>query len=436
MDGTREQGRGARGVDFRATTWLAWSLWTLVVATIGFGFLLWPVSEGALIPLVFSTAVPFATVGAIVASRRPYNPVGWLFIAFGVAAALRFTGSQYATYALLNHPGSLPTGDLIASFAIHLWHPALGLLIFSFLLFPHGQLLSPRWRLVAWVSASSCATALISGMLEYEFLYEYTWPEDLSFVKPLFTGPIAEIAATVFWYSSMVILAMLFASGGSLVLRLRRSSGEERQQLKWVVYSVALLAFVIPSTILVIIILQSHEDARVFFAVLFPLIPISVGIAILKYRLYDIDLLINRTLVYGSLTAMLALVYFGVVAATETLFRSLTGQQHQPQLAIVTSTLVIAALFNPLRRRIQVFIDRRFYRRKYDARKTLETFSAQLRNETDLDALGDDLLGVVRETMQPSHTSLWLRPATLPRGGSDGRSRTGSGAEAKKVKKN
>jgi hypothetical protein len=133
---------------------------------------------------------------------------------------------------------------------------------------------------------------------------------------------------------------------------------------------------------------------------------------------------------------MLALVYFGVVAATETLFRSLTGQQHQPQLAIVTSTLVIAALFNPLRRRIQVFIDRRFYRRKYDARKTLETFSAQLRNETDLDALGDDLLGVVRETMQPSHTSLWLRPATLPRRGSDGRSRTGVGAEAKKVKKN
>jgi peptidoglycan/LPS O-acetylase OafA/YrhL len=195
----------------------------------------------------------------------------------------------------------------------------------------------------------------------------------------------------------------------ALVLRLRRSSGEERQQLKWVVYSVALLAFVIPSTILVIIILQSLEDVRIFFAVLFPFIPISVGIAILKYRLYDIDILINRTLVYGSLTAMLVLVYFGGVAATETLFRSLTGQQQQPQLAIVLSTLVIAALFNPLRHRIQSFIDRRFYRSKYDARKTLETFSARLRNETDLDALGYDLLRVVRETMQPAHTSLWLR---------------------------
>jgi hypothetical protein len=396
--------------------WLAWPLWALIIAIIGLGFLLWPVSEGALIPLVLSTAVPFATVGALVASRRPYNPVGWLFIAFGAAAALRFTGSQYATYALLTHPGSFPAGDLIASLAIHLWHPALGFLTFSFLLFPHGRLLSPRWRIVAWVTALSCVTALISGMLEHEFLYEYTWPEDLSFVKALFSGPVAEVAATVFWYSSMVILAMLFTSGGSLVLRLRRSSGEERQQLKWVVYSVALLAFVIPSTILVIIILPSLEDVRVFFAVMFPLIPISVGMAILRYRLYEIDLIINRTLVYGSLTAMLAVVYFGGVAMTQAVFRTLTGQEEQPQLAVVVSTLVIAALFNPLRRRIQGFIDRRFYRRKYDAAKTLEAFSAKLRDETNLDALSDDLVEVVRETMQPAHVSLWLRHDTVSKG--------------------
>jgi hypothetical protein len=400
----------------RAASWLAWPLWALIIAIIGLGFLLWPVSKGALIPLVLSTAVPFATVGALVASRRPNNPVGWLFIAFGAAAALRVSGSQYATYALLTHPGSLPAGDLIASFAIHLWHPGLGLLIFSFLLFPHGRLPSRRWRIVAWVSAISCAAALISGMLEYEFLHEYTWPEDMSFVRPLFSGPVAEVAATVFWYSSMGILAMLFTSGGSLVLRLRRSSGEERQQLKWVVYSVALLAFVIPSTILVIIILPSLEDVRVFFAVMFPLIPISVGMAILRYRLYEIDLIINRTLVYSLLTATLVAVYFGGVAMTQAVFRTLTGQEEQPQLAIVVSTLVIAALFNPLRRRIQGFIDRRFYRKKYDAAKTLEAFSAKLRDETDLDALSDDLVGVVRETMQPAHVSLWLRPDTASKG--------------------
>jgi hypothetical protein len=400
----------------RTAAWLAWPLWGLIVVCICLGFLLWPVSEGALIPLVLSTAIPFATVGAIVASRRPYNTVGWLFIAFGAAATIRFSGSQYATYALLTHPGSLPAGDLVASIAIHLWHPALGLLIFSFLLFPHGRLLSRRWRIVTWVSAISCVTALISGMLEHEFLYEYTWPEDMSFVEPLFTGSLAEVAATVFWYSSMVILAMLFASGGSLVFRLRRSSGEERQQLKWVVYSVALLTLAVPSTILVIIILQSLEGVRVFFAMLFPLIPISVGIAILRYRLYDIDVIINRTLVYGTLTVTLALVYFGVVTVTQALIRALTVQQELPQLVVVASTLVIAALFNPLRRRVQSFIDRSFYRRKYDAAKTLEGFSTKLRDETDLEALSDDLVGVVSETMQPAHVSLWLRPETVPDG--------------------
>jgi hypothetical protein len=408
-EGAREQERATRRISPRAA-WLVWPLWTLVVATIALGFLLWPVSEVALVPLVLSTAVPFATVGAFVASQRPNNPIGWLFIAFGAAAALRFTGSQYATYTLLTHRGSLPAGDFIASFAVHLWHPALGLLTFSFLLFPHGRLPSRRWRFVAWLSAISCATALISGMLEYEFLHEYTWPENMSFVRPLFTGPVAEVAATVFWYSSMVILAMLFASGGSLVLRLRRSVGEERQQLKWVVYSVALLAFTLPSTILVIIMVRSLEDVRVFFAVLFPLIPIAVGIAILKYRLYDIDILINRTLVYGPLTATLIALYVLGIVVLQRLFVILTGQQST--LAVVASTLAIAALFNPLRRRIQGFVDRRFYRRKYDARKTLETFSATLRDETNLDALHDDLVGVVRETMQPAHVSLWFRPDT------------------------
>jgi hypothetical protein len=145
-------------------------------------------------------------------------------------------------------------------------------------------------------------------------------------------------------------------------------------------------------------------------------LPIAVGIAILRYRLYEIDIIINRTLVYGPLTATLALVYFGGVATAQLVFRALTGQQQQPQLAIVISTLVIAALFNPLRRRIQAFIDRRFYRRKYDARKTLEAFSARLRDETDLDALNGELVGLVRETIQPAHVSLWLRPDTPTNG--------------------
>jgi hypothetical protein len=146
------------------------------------------------------------------------------------------------------------------------------------------------------------------------------------------------------------------------------------------------------------------------------LIPLSIGVAMVRSGLYEIDIIINRTLVYGSLTAMLAALYFGGVTAAQAFFRTLTGQEKQPQLAIVVSTLVIAALFNPLRRRIQGFIDRRFYRRKYDARKTLEALSAKLRDETDLDALSDELVGVVRETIQPAHVSLWLRPELPPRG--------------------
>jgi hypothetical protein len=206
----------------------------------------------------------------------------------------------------------------------------------------------------------------------------------------------------------VLLITIVLCSVASLVVRFRRSSGEERQQMKWLTYAVA-AAF---ATLLLEKSLPADSAWNPAVDSLDNLVgvglPVAVGIAILKYRLYDIDIIINRTLVYGSLTVMLGLIYFGGVATTQALFRALTGQEQQPQLAVVVSTLAIAALFMPLRRRIQSFIDRRFYRRKYDARKTLEAFSAKLRNETDLDALSEDLVGVVRETMQPAHASLWL----------------------------
>jgi hypothetical protein len=213
----------------------------------------------------------------------------------------------------------------------------------------------------------------------------------------------------------VLYFASLFASAASLMVRFRRSGSVERQQIKWL----AFVALAIPVWFLTNAPIEAASrtlflvvDALVVSA----LIPVAAGVAILRYRLYDIDVVINRTLVYGSLTAMLAFVYFGGVTATQAIFRALTGQEQQPQLAVVVSTLVIAALFTPLRRRIQSFIDRRFYRSKYDARKTLDNFSAQLRNETDLNALSDDLVGVVRETMQPAHVSLWLRPESGSKG--------------------
>jgi hypothetical protein len=224
----------------------------------------------------------------------------------------------------------------------------------------------------------------------------------------------------------------MVASAVSLVLRFRRSTGVVREQIKWIAFAASFMGLLylgIMGTGLIILLIsepQTPNDlgSQSLLGVLlenvmvlsFAGVPVAIGFAVLKYRLYEIDILINRTLVYGSLTLMLALVYFGGVTATQAVFTALTGQEEQPQLAIVISTLVIAAMFNPLRRRIQSFIDRRFYRKKYDVAKTLEAFSAKLRDETDLDALSDDLVGVVRETMQPAHVSLWLRPDTGSKG--------------------
>jgi hypothetical protein len=218
-----------------------------------------------------------------------------------------------------------------------------------------------------------------------------------------------------------LLLLCFLASVAALFVRLRQGRGVERQQIKWFAYAAAVMG----TGPLVMFMLGGGYSALeelmwylgYFVGILgFALLPVATAIAILKYRLYDIDRIINRTLVYALLTAILAGVYFGGVTATQAIFSALTGQQEQPQLAIVVSTLVIAALFNPLRRRIQSFIDRRFYRRKYDAAKTLEAFSAKLRNDSDLDALSDDLVGVVRETMQPAHVSLWLRPDKTSKG--------------------
>ena len=217
----------------------------------------------------------------------------------------------------------------------------------------------------------------------------------------------------------------MLASALSLVLRFRHSRDQERQQIKWIAFS----ATVVVTVYLIAMVVSLLSPAETWFAGSSPAwlsllqsaallsltaVPIAVGFAVLRYRLYDIDILINRALVYGSLTVLLAATYVGGVVGLQYVFRAITGQGST--LAVVASTLVIAALFSPLRRRVQGFVDHRFYRSKYDAAKTLEAFSARLREETDLDALSDDLVGVARETMQPEHVSLWLRPETSSKG--------------------
>jgi uncharacterized membrane protein YhdT len=358
------------------------------------------------------TAISYAPVGALIASRHPENPVGWLLCLYGFVISLSYFSAEYAIYALLAQPDSLPAGEAMAWVFSWMLPLVIGFSTLSYLLFPTGRLPSRRWRWAVWLTVAFIVVGVLLGAFSSGPL------SDLGPIQnPLGIVGLADIYSAILYTTFSVLLVAVISS---VFVRLRRAGGVEHQQIKWFAYAVAanaiavVVAYVIPGLIETPLWFE-----RVGFAlnnIVIPAIPIAIGIAILRYRLYDIDLLINRTLVYGSLTLMLALVYFGGVTATQAVFTALTGQEQQPQLAIVISTLVIAALFTPLRRRIQSFIDRRFYRRKYDARKILEAFSATLRDETDLDALNDNLVGVVRETMQPAHVSLWLRPETALKG--------------------
>jgi hypothetical protein len=290
------------------------------------------------------------------------------------------------------------------------WGLPAGPTVFLLLGFPDGRLPNRRWRWFAWFTLLLIVGGTISQALA---------PGSVYYLRAIHSPLGVEGLPNYGKLIETVMFTLVFVSAGSLFVRRLRASGVERQQLKWFTYSSTLaisgviLTYTISDAIGALwLVWVGYVVLVVGFIAALIGFPISIGIAIVRYRLYDIDILINRTLVYGALSATLALIYFGGVATTQAIFRALTGQQEQPQLAIVISTLLIAALFNPLRRRIQRFIDRRFYRSKYDARKTLEAFSAKLRDETDLDALSDDLVGVVKETMQPSHISLWQRPDT------------------------
>jgi hypothetical protein len=357
--------------------------------------------------------VSFATVGALIASRQPGNAVGWIFCYLGLAFPLVGAGEEYALYALVTEPGSLPGGEGLVWLAALVGGPTnFALFALVFLLFPEGRLLSRRWSLVVWLDlvAVACLVCLAfePGPLENLGLVRIANPFGVErLAAPLGMVGLVGLFAT---------LAVALAGGVSLVVRFRRARGVERQQLKWFAFSGVVFCAVFAIGPVLWSLPESAGPGWVW-TVLFlagsSTIPVSVGIAILRYRLYDIDIIINRTLVYATLTGTLALVYFGGVTATQALLRTLPGQQELPQLVVVASTLVIAALFTPLRRRIQSFIDRRFYRSKYDARKTLEAFSAKLRDETDLEALNEELVGVVRETMQPAHVSLWMRPDAI-----------------------
>jgi hypothetical protein len=403
----------------RTAARLAWSLWALSVALTGLSLLLLVLILRSPNSYIFdwwlgnALVVVDATVGAIVASRRPENPVGWLLCLSGVAVGTSSFTSQYAIYTLLARPGSLPAGEASAWVAAWMLPIMIGLQVSYILLFPTGRLPGRRWRWLAWLTV----VFVLVGMLTFAFS-PGAYQGSLGPIK----NPLGIEGFDIFYQAVLYTMApLLFGTAAlSVYVRLRQARGVERQQIKWFAYAAAIYAVSIVLNVFNLAIdapLWFERGSTAIFTVAGMTIPISIGIAILSYRLYDIDRIINRTLVYGSLTVTLVALYFGGIVLLQRMFDLLTGAGEKSTLAVVASTLVIAALFNPLRRRVQGFVDRRFYRYKYDAAKTLEAFGSRLRDETDLEALSDDLVGVVRETMQPAHVSLWLRPDRAPKKG-------------------
>jgi hypothetical protein len=422
-DGARQQGREFGRISIRSASWLAWSLCALSLALTAVSYLVITLDLSLDAPVYFywleptTIAIGYSVIGAIIASRLPKHPIGWMCCAIGLTGAVEHFSSEYAIYALVAHQEALLGGKVMLWLSNWVWIVMFGLIVYLILLFPDGRLPNSRWRWFAWLSVALTLLAAtlmaISPEATLDVLGSSGNPH-ISFPNPLGIEGLPNLYRPV----QTLTLVLGFVGAASVLVGRRNARGIERQQIKWLLYASAIF-FV--GNFLKNTIFSPLGGVSWGLWVGYLLValgglggPIAIGIAILRYRLYEIDTLINRTLVYGSLTVALVALYFGGIVVLQRLFVLLTGQQST--LAVVASTLLIAALFNPLRRRIQSFIDRRFYRRKYDARKTLEAFSTKLRDETDLQTLNNDLVGVVRETMQPAHVSLWVRPEKALKG--------------------
>jgi hypothetical protein len=386
----------------------AWATWVFSVALTALGPLLFALNlshpgvhlfdywiENTILALLFST------IGAIIVSRRPDNAIGWIFCAVGLLGGVRHLISQYVLFALLAEPGSLPGGEALAWITFWLWVPHLGLMVFVPLLFPYGRLPGRRWRWIAWCTVAVTLLGTVAAALSSVPLFAGLGPiQNPLGIEGSWLGLI--LSGTLVLWGALLLSATI-----SVFVRLHFTTGIERQQLKWFAYAAAIAV----SGAVLRNVLSVTADVSwawwvglVIVVVGLLVLPVAIGTAILRYRLYAIDVVINRTLVYGALTASLGGIYLGGVISLQYAFRNLTGENSQ--LAIVASTLIIAVLFNPLRRRLQGFVDRRFYRRKYDAARTLEELGSTLRNATDLDTLTREVTGAIRETVQPNHVSL------------------------------
>ena len=403
---------------------LAWALGLLtllaVAATAWFDQLLRRAGRPELVQLnagsgvaLVLAAVSAATSGAVLASRRPRHPVGWLLLAFGlVVQALTSAAEGYARYGLLARPGTLPAASYLAMLASVSFIPGLGCVSFILLLTPTGSLPSPRWRRWAWITAAVPAAFVVAWLLGVPQVD----PESpLRTVRnPLAVAVLETPLRVVSGVTAPLTALSLVAAGWSLVGRFRRAHGTERQQLRWLSFAAALA----PAAVLVMYagILTNHPAAAGWAVGLFlALLPLAISAAIARYRLYDLDRIVSRTLAYGLLTLLLGLGYAAVVLGLGRLL------PHGSSLVVAAATLAVAALFQPARRRIQDLVDRRFNRRRYDTAQTLAAFRSRLRQQVDLDTLTAELLGLVDQTMQPAQASLWLRPPSTTAGTAPGR---------------
>ncbi len=342
-------------------------------------------------------SIGFTAVGAIVALRRPANAIGWLLLGAGFVAALGAFALEYGVYAIVGRAIALPGGVFGAWLGSWTWVLYVeGVIAFVGLLFPDGRLLSARWRLVGWVAilsvvVTTAAVAFKSGPLQLA-----------AYMDNPFTPLPSSLVDTLGVIANAAILPVAGCATWSLVLRFHRSTGTERAQIKWLAFSV----FPIGAASFASAVLPADKLLQVLVVFLQLSVPIAVGIAVLRYRLYDINVLINRTLVYGTLSAMLIAVYVATVILLGAAIRPFTSGS---ELSVAVSTLATLALVQPLRRRIQEAVDRRFYRTRYDAARTLDDLSDRLRDKVDLDSVRADLVSAVLETMQPAHASVWLR---------------------------
>jgi len=406
-------------IDRKRTARLAWALCglttclaivlfgTTLLSQDGSGNKLQTIGEA-----VFSLVIPivFVTVAALIVSRQPRNTVGWLLMIPVGAFLVLWPVEAYIERIAPTAPAPTPALLVMAWFSSWSWLLLIFPVLALALLFPNGRPPTRRWRWMEFALIGWPVLLVILATLTQTIQSETT--PHLTLDNPigvLSEGTVDRLAGV--WVAGMMVLVVLCVA--SLFVRYRRASDTEREQIKWLLYACAVFLVVfVGGAVTGYGVGTSAVDYiwGVCFVLSLVAFPVAIGVAILRYHLYDIDVIIRRTLVYGVLTAMLAFLYFSAVALLQIVSRALTdGGAQQPQWAIVASTLAIAALFQPLRRRIQAFIDRRFYRRKYDAARTLAEFGTSLRDEVELDVLTQDLIGVVQETLQPEHVSLWLR---------------------------